>query len=207
MSQQLVDAIIEMREDEAMKITDQLISNNMNPQKILEACRKAMDIIGQKFETGEYFIPELILAGNMLAQISEKVKPLLNSQSETSKKLGKIIFGTVEGDIHDIAKNIVVFMLDINGFEVMDLGVDVPSAKFVEAVKETGATIVGLSGFLTMAYDPMKETVQALKKAGLDKVKVMIGGGQIDENVCNYTGATAFGRDAITAIKLAKEWI
>jgi 5-methyltetrahydrofolate--homocysteine methyltransferase len=143
----------------------------------------------------------------MLSRISEVVKPLLKEQKGTSKKLGKIVFGTVEGDIHDIAKDIVVFMLDINGFDVMDLGVDVPPVKFLEAVKKTGAEIVGLSGFLTLAYDPMKETVKALKEAGLDSVKVMIGGGQIDENVRNYTGATAFGGDAMTAVNLAKEWV
>jgi methanogenic corrinoid protein MtbC1 len=97
-------------------------------------------------------------------------------------------------------------MLDINGFEVTDLGVDVPPAKFVEATKETGATVVGLSGFLTLAYDPMKATVEALKEAGLTEVKVMIGGGQIDDQIRVYTGADAYGRDAMTAVNLAKQW-
>jgi len=113
--------------------------------------------------------------------------------------------GTVQGDIHDIAKDIVGFMLDLNGFEVTDLGVDVPPAKFVETVQETGAKIVGLSGFLTLAYDPMKETVAAFKEAGLD-VKIMIGGGQVDENIRQYTGADAYGKDAMAAVALAKEW-
>jgi methanogenic corrinoid protein MtbC1 len=101
----------------------------------------------------------------------------------------------------------VVFMLDLNGFEVTDLGVDVPPAKFVKAVQETGATIVGLSGFLTLAYDPMKYTVQALKDAGLGDVKIMIGGGQVDENIRQYTGADAYGRDAMAAVALAKGWV
>jgi 5-methyltetrahydrofolate--homocysteine methyltransferase len=114
--------------------------------------------------------------------------------------------GTVQGDIHDIAKDIVVFMLDLNGFEVTDLGVDVPPAKFVETVQETGAKIVGLSGFLTLAYDPMKETVAALKEAGFEDVKVMIGGGQVDENIRQYTGADAYGKDAMAAVALAKDW-
>lgn len=206
MSHELVEAITGMQEEEALQIANRMLSDGADPQEILEECKKAMDIIGKRFETGECFIPELMLAGNMLSQISEKVKPLIKEQKRASKKLGKIVFGTVEGDIHDIAKDIVVFMLDINGFDVTDLGVDVSPVKFVEAVKETGAEIVGLSGFLTLAYDPMKETVKALKEAGLDNVKVMIGGGQIDENVRNYTGATAFGRDAMTAVKLAKEW-
>jgi 5-methyltetrahydrofolate--homocysteine methyltransferase len=112
----------------------------------------------------------------------------------------------VQGDIHDIAKDIVCFMLDLNGFDVTDLGVDVPPAKFVETAKETGATIVGLSGFLTLAYDPMKETVAAFKDSGLD-VKVMIGGGQVDENIRQYTGADAYGKDAMAAVAIAKEWV
>jgi 5-methyltetrahydrofolate--homocysteine methyltransferase len=113
-------------------------------------------------------------------------------QDGASKKIGKIVLGTVQGDIHDIAKDIVGFMLDVNGFDVTDLGVDVSPAKFVDAVKETGAKVVGLSGFLTLAFDPMKFTVQALKDAGLTDVKVMIGGGQI-ENIRQY-GADAYGR-------------
>jgi methanogenic corrinoid protein MtbC1 len=123
-----------------------------------------------------------------------------------AEKIGKVVIGTVEGDIHDIAKDIVAFMLDINGFEVTDLGVDVPPAKFVQAVKETETGIVGLSGFLTLAFDPMKATVSALREAGLD-VKVMIGGGQIDEQIREYIKADAYGRDAMAAVGLAKQWI
>jgi methanogenic corrinoid protein MtbC1 len=164
-----------------------------------------MEIIGQRFEAGECFIPELILAGEVLAQISEVVKPRMQQGAER-KKVGKIVIGTVEGDIHDIAKDIVAFMLDVNGFEVTNLGVDVPPAKFVEAVKQTGAKIVGLSGFLTLAFDPMKDTVAALKAAGLNDVKIMIGGGQIDESIRQYTGADAYGKDAMAAVALAKSW-
>jgi methanogenic corrinoid protein MtbC1 len=127
-------------------------------------------------------------------------------QDAEEKKLGKIVLGTVQGDIHDIAKDIVGFMLDINGFEVTDLGVDVPPAKFVEAVKQSGAKIVGLSGFLTLAFDPMKYTVQALKEAGLTDVKVMIGGGQVDEQIRQYTGADAYGKDAMAAVAIAQSW-
>jgi methanogenic corrinoid protein MtbC1 len=204
MSQKLIDAITEMREEDALKITGEMLDAGSDPLDILEACRQAMDVIGKRFETGESFIPELILAGEMMTQISDIVKPHLQ-QDASVEKLGKIVIGTVEGDIHDIAKDIVAFMLDINGFEVTDLGVDVPPAKFVETVKETGAKIVGLSGFLTLAYDPMKETVAALKDAGLE-VKVMIGGGQVDEQIREYTGADAYGRDAMAAVALAKDW-
>jgi 5-methyltetrahydrofolate--homocysteine methyltransferase len=207
MSQKLVDAITDMREEDALKITDELLQSGVKPLEILEDGRQAMEIIGKRFEEGDCFVPELILAGEVLKQISEKIKPLMEEQAGPSKKLGKIVFGTVEGDIHDIAKDIVVFMLDINGFEVNDLGVDVPPAKFVEIAKETGAKIIGLSGFLTLAYEPMKATVEAVKAAGLNEVKVMIGGGQIDDQIRQYTGADAYGRDAMTAVSLAKQWI
>jgi len=205
MSQELIQAITDMREEEALQITTQLLENGTDPITILDACRDAMGIIGRRFETGECFISELILAGEMLSQISAIIKPRLQ-QHGGGKKIGKVVLGTVEGDIHDIAKDIVGFMLDVNGFEVTDLGVDVPPAKFVDAVKQTGAKIVGLSGFLTLAFDPMKFTVQALKDAGLADVKVMIGGGQVDENIRQYTGADAYGKDAMAAVALAKSW-
>ena len=205
MSQQLIDAITDMREEDALAIAKQMLADGATPLDVLEACRKAMEVIGKRFEEGDCFIPELILAGEMLSQISEVIKPLL-LEGSTTQKLGKVVFGTVEGDIHDIAKDIVVFMLDVNGFEVTDLGVDVPPAKFVDAVKATGAKVVGLSGFLTLAYDPMRATVQALRDTGLTEVKVMIGGGQIDAQIQEYTGADAYGKDAMTAVNLAKQW-
>jgi 5-methyltetrahydrofolate--homocysteine methyltransferase len=205
MSQELINAITEMRENDALKIANEMLDSGTDPLVVLEGCRVSMDIIGKRFEDGDCFIPELILAGEVLAQISEIIKPHMQSEEKTEKH-GKIVVGTVEGDIHDIAKDIVVFMLDINGFEVTDLGVDVPPAKFIETVKETGSTMVGLSGFLTLAYDPMKATVDSLKEAGLENVKVMIGGGQIDDQIREYTGADAYGRDAMTAVSLAKEW-
>ena len=204
MSQKLVDAIIEMREDDALKIVNELLDSGAAPLEILDACKKAMDVIGKRFEAGESFIPELMMAGEMLTQITAVLKPRMTEEA-SEEKLGKVVIGTVEGDIHDIVKDIVAFMLGLNGFEVTDLGVDVPAVKFVKASKETGATIVGLSGFLTLAFDPMKDTVAALKAAGLD-IKVMVGGGQIDEQIKEYTGADAYGRDAMAAVALAKEW-
>ncbi|MAT95838.1 MAG: methionine synthase [Anaerolineaceae bacterium] len=204
MSQELINAITEMREDDALKLTNELLDAGTPPLEVLDAYRAAMDVIGKRFEEGEAFIPELILAGEMMTAASDIIKPRL-AEEASGEKLGKIVLGTVEGDIHDIAKDIVAFMLDLNGFEVTDLGVDVPVAKFVDAVKETGATIVGLSGFLTLAFDPMKDTVAALRDADLD-VKVMIGGGQIDEQIREYTKADAYGRDAMAAVALAKEW-
>jgi methanogenic corrinoid protein MtbC1 len=206
MSKELIEAITDMREEDAVKIATQLLDEGKDPLVVLDACREAMGVIGMRFETGESFISELILAGEILSQISAIVKPRMK-QDGTSKKIGKIVLGTVQGDIHDIAKDIVGFMLDVNGFEVTNLGVDVPPAKFVEAVKSTGAKIVGLSGFLTLAFDPMKDTVAAIKAAGLNDVKIMIGGGQIDEQIRQYTGADAYGKDAMAAVAIAKSWL
>ena len=205
MSKELIEAITEMREEDSVALVNQLLESGVSPVDVLDDCREAMGIIGKRFETGESFIPELILAGEILAQISAILKPRMQAAGET-KKLGKIVLGTVQGDIHDIAKDIVGFMLDVNGFEVTDLGVDVTPAKFVETVKQTGAKIVGLSGFLTLAFDPMKYTVDALKAAGLNDVKVMIGGGQIDDQIRQYTGADAYGKDAMAAVAIAKSW-
>ncbi len=205
MSQELINAVVEMREDDALRITGELLDGGTAPMEILEACRGALGVIGERFENGEAFLPELMMAGEMMTAISALVKPRMAEESAV-EKLGKVVLGTVEGDIHDIGKDIVVFMLDLNGFEVTDLGVDVPPAKFVEAVRETDAKIVGLSGFLTLAFDPMKDTVAALKAAGLTDVKVMVGGGQIDEQVRVYAGADAYGRDAMAAVALAKDW-
>jgi len=207
MAKDLVNTLADLKEQEAIKIAKDRLSAGEDPLKILEDAKKGMEIVGQRFASSEYFIPDLVYSGEILKAVTELVKPRLTKTAE-SKKLGKIVFGTVAGDIHDIGKDIVVFMLDVNGFEVHDLGVDVPVQKFVDKIKETGAPIVGLSGFLALAFDSMKETVEAIKAAGLrDKVKVMIGGGQMSDEIKNYTGADAYGKDAMAGVTLAKKWI
>jgi len=206
MSKELVKAIADMREEEALTLTRQMMEEGSDPAVVLDAAREAMDIVGRHYQDGVYFLPELVLAGEMLTQITDLVKPELVKIPDI-KRQGKVLIGTVEGDIHDIGKNIVVFMLDANGFEVMDLGVDVAPQKFVEAVQEFQPQVVGLSGFLTLAFDAMKATIEALKEAGLGDTKVMIGGGQIGDQIREYTGANAFGRDAMAAVTLTKAWI
>jgi methanogenic corrinoid protein MtbC1 len=206
MAKDLVRALSDLKEQEVVKIVEERLKAKEDPLRILEDARKGMEIVGKRFASSEYFIPDLVYSGEILKAVTELVKPKLTKGTE-AKKLGKIVFGTVAGDIHDIGKDIVVFMLDVNGFEVHDLGVDVPMQKFVEKIKETGAPIVGLSGFLTLAFDSMKQTVDAIKAAGLrDKVKVMIGGGQVTEEVTKYTGADAYGKDAVAGVALAKRW-
>jgi methanogenic corrinoid protein MtbC1 len=203
----LVSTLADLKEKEALKIVEDKLNAKEDPLKILDDARKAMEIVGKRFSDSEYFIPDLMYSGEILKAITEMVKPKL-AKAAGSKKLGKVVFGTVAGDIHDIGKDIVVFMLDVNGFEVHDLGIDVPVQKFVDKIKETGAPIVGLSGFLALAFDSMKETVEAIEKAGLrGKVKIMIGGGQMSDEVKKYTGADAYGKDAMAGVTLAKKWI
>jgi len=207
MAKDLVSTLADLKEEEALRIVEEKLRAGEDPLKILGDARGGMEIVGKRFANSEYFIPDLIYSGEILKEITDLVRPKLTKAAEV-KRLGKVVFGTVAGDIHDIGKDIVVFMLDVNGFEVYDLGVDVPAQKFVEKVKESGAPIVGLSGFLTLAFDSMKETIEAIKAAGLrDGVKIMIGGGQISEEIRKYTGADAFGKDAMTGVTLAKKWV
>jgi 5-methyltetrahydrofolate--homocysteine methyltransferase len=207
MSKKLVKAIADMREEEALKLVKEMVEGGSEPMAILDAAREAMGIVGQRYEEGTYFLPELLLAGEMLNQITDILKPALAKLPEIERH-GKVVMGTVKGDIHDIGKNIVTFMLDVNGFDVLDLGVDIPPQKFVEAIGEFRPQVVGLSGFLALAYDAMKETVEAIKTAGLrDKVKIMIGGGQVSEQVREYTSADAYGQDAMAGVSLAKKWV
>jgi methanogenic corrinoid protein MtbC1 len=207
MSKQLINAIADMREEEALKLVKEMVAGDSDPMAILDDAREAMDLVGKRYEEGTYFLPELMLAGEMLNQVTDVLKPELAKLPEIERH-GKVLLGTVEGDIHDIGKNIVTFMLDVNGFDVLDLGVDVSPQKFVEAIGDFQPQVVGLSGFLTLAFDTMKDTVDAIEAAGLrDQVKVMVGGGQMDDQVRAHTGADAYGRDAMAAVKLAKDWI
>lgn len=204
----LVQQIADMQEEESVKLADEMLKSGYDPIKLLAHCREAMELVGKRYAEGEYFLPELMLAGEMLKAIGEMAKPLIKQDTSATKSAGTVIIGTVQGDLHDIGKNIVTFMLEINGFKVVDLGIDVPIANFVESIKEHKPQVVGLSGFLTLAFDAMKTTVEAIKEAGLrDNIKIMIGGGQVDETIRNYTGADAFGLNAMDAVSLCKEWV
>jgi 5-methyltetrahydrofolate--homocysteine methyltransferase len=197
-----------MQEEQALKISQEMLDSGEDPQIVLDACREAMAIVGERYEQREYFLPELVVAGEMLEQIGELVKPNLKGDVALEEPLGKIVLGTVAGDIHDIGKDIVAFMLDVNNYQVFNLGVDVPVETFVEKIKEVDADILALSGFLTLAFDQMRLTVKAVQEAGLrDKVKIMIGGAPMDQAVVEYIGADAFGLDAAAAVRLANDWI
>jgi methanogenic corrinoid protein MtbC1 len=166
-----------------------------------------MDVVGQRFSDNEYFLVELVMSADLFKQTMEILEPkLLATQSKEAS--GKVVIGTVEGDVHYIGKNLVVAFLLSNGFEVFDLGEDVPAQKFVEKLKETGAKVLALSGLITITHDVMKKTIEALVEAGIrDEVKVMIGGGDIDQSIVDYTGADAFGKDAMSSVEITKKFI
>jgi len=206
----LVAWLADMNEDDALALANRMLfEDTKDPLRVLELCRMAMDIVGKRFEEGEYFLPELVLAGEMLDQVGAIAKPLLaDGEGGGAKKLGRVLVGTVHGDLHDIGKNIVSFMLDINGYEVRDIGIDVPVATFIDEVRSFKPDVVALSGFLTLAFDSMKETVEAFEReGGRSQFKIRVGGGQIDEAVRAYTGADAFGVNAVEAVNLCNRWL
>lgn len=190
--------------DEAPLLTlvKERVAAGENPTSIVEACREGMGIVGARYSSGEYYVSDLIVSGELFNEVT-KLLPSL-SAAGAGKARPKIVFGTAHDDIHNIGKDIVVNMLRCNGYEVYDLGVDVPPEKFVEKVRETGARIVGISGLLTTAFASMEATIQALKDAGLHNVKVMIGGGMINELVCEQVGADAWGKNPMEAIEFIK---
>ena len=208
MAKELSTLIADLKESEALELAQKLLKGGQDPMDIMAAAREGMKIVGQRFANETYFIPDLIFSGKIMKGIAELAEPYLKkAKGGQPDRIGKIVIGTVAGDIHDIGKDMVVFMLDVSGYEVIDLGIDVPKQKFVDTIKESGSKVVGLSGFLTLAYDSMRETIEAIKAAGLrDKVKIMIGGGQIDEQIMDFTGADAYGQDAMEAVELANQW-
>jgi len=205
MSDQLKQMMSDLEETAALKIVQDRLDANDDPLMILNDCREGMALVGKRYEEGEYYVSDLIMAGEIFKQATALVGTKF--QIDASEKRGVVVVGTVQGDIHDIGKDLVVSLLKANGYEVIDLGVDVPPAKFVEAVQASGAPVVGLSGLLTISFDAMKDTVAALDAAGLRPgVKVMVGGGPVTEQVRAYAGADAVGADAQAAVTLVEGW-
>ena len=206
MTQELTAAIEEMRGDEALAIARRMLDEGADPLDIIAAGTEAMAHIGRRFSEGEAFLPELVMGGQIMKNLSEVVLPD-GQPSVRDDSRGTVAIGTVRGDIHDIGKDIVALMLGIDGFTVHDLGTDVPAEEFIAAIGRYDADIVALSGLLTLAFDSMKSTVDAITEAGLrDQVKIMIGGGPADEGARRYTGADGWGNDVSQARRLAAEW-
>jgi len=199
-----ITEIVELNEDSVKELLKKRLESNEDPLKIMDDVKGAMRIIGEKFSNKEYFLPELIMSGEILRDIFEVLGPKLKESQITEEKKGRVLLGTVAGDIHDIGKDVVRFMLDANGFEVLDLGIDVPAEKFIESINEFKPQVVALSGFLTLAFDSMKEIIKKFEEAGLrDSVKIMIGGGTIDKDIVEYVSADAYGESAVEAVALA----
>jgi methanogenic corrinoid protein MtbC1 len=202
----LSEAIADLKEAEAIALCERLIRSGGEPGKILTASAGAMSVVGDRFEKGEYYLPDLIMAEEIMKEISSLVLPLMPQAADEDQR-AIVVLGTVKGDIHDIGKDIVAFVLDANGFRVQDLGVDVPPQAFVAALRETDASILALSALLTTALEPMKRTVGAVQSAGLGRrVRVMVGGGPVDDRAREYAGADGWGATAFDAVRLAKHW-
>jgi methanogenic corrinoid protein MtbC1 len=206
---ELKQIVGELDEDSVEKTLDQFLASNPtgeDARKMVEACQQGMEIVGSKFESGEYFVGDLIFAGELLTSCIEKLKPFLSSGGSETR--GTIVLGTVAGDIHDIGKNIFRGMAEAAGFKVVDIGIDQSPDAFVDAVKEHKPQVVGFSGVLTLSIDSMKRTVEALKGAGLrDGVKIMIGGNAVNQEACTHTGADAWSKNAAEAVKTCGSWI
>ena len=175
-------------------------------QSAMDACQKGMDIVGQRFESGEYFVGDLIYAGELMTTAVGMLKDALVTGDGSSGSKTKMLLCTVKDDLHDIGKNIVRSMLEAAGFEVIDLGIDVPAEKVVETVKAENLKIVALSGVLTLASDSMKKTVDALKAAGLSDVKVIIGGAPVSEEAMKITGADEWAHSPQKTVSVCQEW-
>lgn len=202
----LSDMLSELREREVLEMVRNALEEKVNPLSLVEELREGMAEVGRRFERKEYFLSELIMSAEIFKEAVVLIEPHLAAGQGENK--GDIVIGTVKGDIHDIGKNIVAALLRCNGYRVHDLGVDVAPEAFVTKLQETNARLLGLSGLLTLAFDSMKETVRKVEQAGLrDRVKVIIGGGPVNEKVVEYTGADAFGKDAAKAVELARLYL
>ncbi|TFH00105.1 cobalamin-binding protein [Candidatus Thorarchaeota archaeon] len=203
----LTTAMADIEDEQVIDLIKKHLSEGREPVHILGDLKEGMDIVGQRFSDNEYFLVELVMSAEVFKRAMEILEPkLLPTKKEGGT--GKIVIGTVEGDVHYIGKNLVIAFLLSNGFEVYDLGEDVPPEKFIEKLKETGAKVLALSGLITITHDVMKRTIEALVEAGIrDDVKVVIGGGDIDQSIVEYTGADAFGKDAMSSVEIAKKFI
>jgi methanogenic corrinoid protein MtbC1 len=202
---ELANAIADLKEDEVKEIVKSRIDSGADPMLIVDECRKGMEIVGERYKNKEYFLGELIMSGEIFKEAMATVGPKLKA-GQSEKPIAKMVLGTAKGDIHNIGKDIVGTLLNAAGFQIYDVGIDVAPEVFVNKLKETGASILGISGLLTPSFESMKLTVQAMEAAGLrDKVKIIIGGGIVTEIVRKYVGADAFTDDASEGIEICKK--
>ena len=202
--EKLYEAILTGKLEMAKTVTGEAIAESLDPQFIINnSMSRAMEEIGKRFEEGQAFVPELLMAARAMKGALDLLKPLMKGSE--SACLGKVVIGTVKGDLHDIGKNLVASMLEGCGFEVINLGVDISSEKFVNAVRENKAQIVCLSALLTTTMNYMQEVIEALKQSGIrNQVKVMIGGAPVSESFARQIGADGYSDNANSAVLLAK---
>lgn len=202
----LVQAMGDLDEDAVREMLEQVMKDGGGEAaKAMDACQKGMEIVGENFENGEYFVGDLIYAGEIMTGAVAILKDGLVSAQEGGAA-SRMILCTVKDDLHDIGKNIVRSMLEASGFDVIDLGIDVPAAKIVETIREEQIKIVALSGVLTLALDSMKETVAAIKAAGMDDVKIIIGGAPVNEDACTAIGADAWTQSPQKTVSICRGW-
>lgn len=203
----LAQAMGELDEDTVKEMLNEVMAEGgKDAQAAMDACQKGMDIVGKLFEEGDYFVGDLIYAGELMTDSVAILKDALVSGGDEGVAKTKMLLCTVKDDLHDIGKNIVRAMLEAAGFEVLDLGIDVPAKKVVEVAKAENIKIVALSGVLTLAIDSMKKTIEALKAAGLTDVKVIIGGAPVTEESKTITGADEWARSPQKTVSTCKAW-
>ncbi|MDP2948948.1 MAG: corrinoid protein [Chloroflexota bacterium] len=202
----LKQALIEGDDQQVAVLTRRALDEGLPAESILnDALIAGMGEVGELFEQGEYFVPELLLSARAMQAAMEVLRPLLTASNY--QPLGKVVMGTVQGDLHDIGKKLVAMMLEGSGFEVIDVGTDIPPGRFVEVVEETGAQIVGLSALLTTTLPAMEATVSALREAGPVRVKVMVGGAPVTSVFAQSIGADGYAPDASSAVALARRLV
>ena len=202
----IAQALANLEEKKVYELIDQKVKEGANPLDIIQECNDGMIRVGELFSEQKYFITQLIFSAEILKQVMKKLDPLLAGVQTRCATGGKIVIGTVKGDIHDIGKNIVITLLKGAGFDVVDLGVDVPTDKFVQALKDSGAKILGMSALLNFTYPVMKEVVEAVREAGLrDQVKIIVGGTPVNEQVRQYAGADYYAKDAVVGVNICRE--
>ena len=203
----ITETLISGDADALVNQVNEAVSSGQNPGEILaQGLIAGMDIVGERMESGEMFIPEVLMAAQSMGQAVDILKPLLGEGESSSA--GRVVIGTVKGDLHDIGKNLVTMMMESAGFEVTDLGVDIAPENFIAAIKEQNATIVALSALLTTTMPMMKETVEAICESGLrDNVKIIVGGAPVNQSFADEIGADGYAADAGSASKLAKSYL
>lgn len=199
------EALAELEDDDFLDGIKNAIDSGVNPQAIVDACSAGIEVVGNYFEEGEYFVGDLVYSADLLKKGMTILEPLLSEGS--GKTIGKVVIGTAKGDLHDIGKNIFASMLQAASFEVHDLGVDVPPERFVEKVKEVKPDIVGISGLLTLSINMMGATVKALEEAGVRDLKVMIGGNIVNDHAQALTSADTWCNNASKGVKQCKQWM